>query len=299
MRIAQIPEQPELEALGRLYKNISDDIVADLLSIDLLNYSELKANQIRKKVDSNIRRMNTVAVKSSKILIPDAYGVAEKRSVTALRILGRDNLKDPELAKAHDLSIQKYIDETNDYLITANGSIRKTTNNYLFITKQISGALMQLEEFGGGILSDEDQDFMLDQINVAVDKGVSRGAVSRRLRDHIQHRLGDRQLMEINGRYYRPDKYATLVARTEMRFSQTDATVNTCNQYGNDLVQVSDHGTTTEICEEFEGEVYSISGKDPDHSLLIAWPPFHPNCKHFLTPTSKEAIAFESTYKGD
>lgn len=293
MRIAQIPEQPELAALGRLYKNISDDIVADLLSIDLLNYTELKANQIRKKTDANIRRMNTVAVKSSKILIPDAYGVAEKTSVTSLRILGRDRIKDPELAKAHDLSTEKRIDEMDDFLITANGSIRKTTNNYLFITKQISGALMQLEEFGGGILSDDDQDFMLDQINVAVDKGVSRGAVSRRLRDHIQHRLGDRQLMEINGRYYRPDKYATLVARTEMRFSQTDATVNTCNQYGNDLVEVSDHGTTTEICEEFEGEVYSISGKDPDYPMLIAWPPFHPNCKHFLTPTSKEAIAFQ------
>jgi len=294
MRIAQIPEQPELDALGKLYSDISKDIVADLLSVDLLGYTEIKANTIRRKTDANIRRLNSIALKSSKIMIPDAYDLAEKRSVTALRILGRKNLKEPELEKMHDLSKQKYIDEMSNTLILANGSIRKTTENYLFFTKQISGALMQLEEFGGGALSEADQDFILNQVGKAIDKGLSRGVMSRRIRDLIQHRLADSQLIEINDRYYRIDKYAKLVARTEMRFSQSDATVNTCNQYGNDLVQVSDHGTTTEICEEFEGETYSISGKDPDYPMLIAWPPFHPNCKHFLTPTSREAIAFEA-----
>ena len=298
MRIAEIPEKPELDALGRLYEDISKDIVADLFSVDLLDYTEIKANQIRRKTDANIRRLNSIALKSSKILIPDAYDLAKKRSVTALRILGRKDINDPELKKAHNRSIQKYIDETAKTLILANGTIRKTAENYLFFIKQIAGALTQLEEFGGGSLTDEDQDFILDQITKAIDKGTSRGTMSARIKGVIQHRLADRQLIEINGRYYRIDKYAKLVARTEMRFSQTDATVNTCNQYANDLVQVSDHGTMTEICEEFEGETYSISGKDPDYPLLIAWPPFHPNCRHFLTPTSKEAIAFESTYKG-
>jgi len=298
MRIAEIPEQPELTALGKLYENISKDIVTDLLSVDLLGYSDLKANQIRRKTDANIRRLNVIALKTSKRFIPDAYDLARKRSVTSLRILGADVLHDPKFEKAHNLTIEKFIKETADTLISANGSIRKTTENYLFFIKQISGSLQQLEEFGGGLLTDEDQDFILYQISKAIDKGTSRGTMSARIKGVIQHRLGDRQLIEIKGRYYRIDKYAKLVARTEMRFSQTDATVNTCNQYANDLVQVSDHGTLTEICEEFEGEVYSISGKDPDYPLLIAWPPFHPNCKHFLTPTSKEAISFESTYKG-
>lgn len=295
MRIAQIPERPELEALGRVYKNISDDIIRDLLSVDLLNYTEIKANEIRKKTDANIRRLNTIALKSSKILIPDAYNLAQKRSVTSLRILGADLLDSPELEKAHDLSIQKDIDKTSALLISANGSIRKTTESYLFFTKQISGDLMQLEEFGGGVISEEDQEAILTRISRSVTVGKSRGAVSRQIRDRIKGLLDDAQLIEINDRYYRIDKYAKMLARTEMRFSQSDATVNTCNQYGNDLVQVSDHGTTTEICEEFEDEVYSISGKDSDYSMLIAWPPFHPNCKHFLTPTSKEAIAFMSS----
>ena len=294
MRIAEVQEKPELAALGRLYGDISKDIITDLLSVDLLGYTEIKANTIRRKTDANIRRLNSIALKSSKIMIPDAYDLAEKRSVTALRILGRKNLKEPELEKMHDLSKQKYIDEMSNTLILANGSIRKTVENYLFFTKQISGALMQLEEFGGGALTEADQDFILNQVGKAIDKGLSRGVMSRRIRDLIQHRLADSQLIEINDRYYMIDKYAKLVARTEMRFSQSDATVNTCNQYGNDLVQVSDHGTTTEICEEFEGETYSISGKDPDYSMLIAWPPFHPNCQHFLTPTSREAIAFEA-----
>jgi len=201
MRIAQIPEQPELDALGKLYSNISKDIVADLLSVDLLGYTEIKANTIRRKTDANIRRLNSIALKSSKILIPDAYDLAEKRSVTSLRILGRKDLKDPELAKAHDLGKQKYIDEMSTTLILANGSIRKTVENYLFFTKQISGALMQLEEFGGGALSEADQDFILNQVGKAIDKGLSRGVMSRRIRDLIQHRLADSQLIEINDRY--------------------------------------------------------------------------------------------------
>jgi len=293
MRIAQIPEQPELEALGRLYENISNDIIRDLFSVDLLNYTEIKANEIRRKTDANIRRLNSIALKSSKILIPNAYDVARKRSVTSLRILGADILDSSELEKAHALSIQKDIDKTSKLLISANGSIRKTTENYLFFTKQISGSLAQLDEFGGGVIPEEDQEIILNQISQSVTAGKSRGAVSRQIRDRIKDLLDDAQLIQINDRYYRIDKYAKMVTRTEMRYSQSDATVNTCNQYGNDLTQVSDHGTTTEICEEFEGEVYSISGKDPDYPLLYAWPPFHPNCKHFLTPTSKEAIAFE------
>jgi len=293
MRIAQIPEQPELNALGRLYNNISNDITRALLSVDLLDYTEIKANQIRRKVDANIRRLNSIALKSSKILIPDAYNLARKRSVTSLRILGADILYDPKLEKAHNLSINKYIDETTKTLISANGSIRKTTENYLFFTRQISGELMQLEEFGGGAISEEEQEIILRRVSRAVTVGKARGSVSRKIRDRIKGLLDDAQLIQINDRFYRIDKYAKLVARTEMRFCQSDATVNTCNQYGNDLVQVSDHGTTTAICEEFEGETYSISGKDPDYSMLIAWPPFHPNCQHFLTPISREAIAFQ------
>lgn len=298
MRLAQIPEQPELNAFDKVYKSISKDIVSDILSIDLLNYSEIKANQIRKKTDANIRRLNNVGLKSSKILISSAYNLARQRSETSLRILGRNALDRPELEDVHKNTIQVFTNRLFATLILANGSIRKSVDNFLFFTRQVATALLQLEEFGGGTLTEEDQDFILNQMNKAVEKGLSRSVMSRRIRDIVQRRVGDGQLIDIKGRYYRINKYADLVARTEMRASQSRATVNSCNQYGNDLVQVSEHGTTTEVCLPHEGQTYSISGKDPDYRSLDDEPPYHPNCMHFLIPTSREAIKFEESYKG-
>jgi len=55
-------------------------------------------------------------------------------------------------------------------------------------------------------------------------------------------------------------------------------------------VQVSSHGTVCEICAQYEGKVYSISGKTLGYPILDARTPFHPNCEHSLLPTSPEAI---------
>lgn len=290
--IAQIPEQPEIAALDRVYSQISAEIIALFLSVDILNYSEIKALQVRKKINSYIRRLDLVAVKHSKRFIPEAYNTARQRSETSLRVLGADRDRDPDLEKAHGAAISGHEKETIKTLVSANGSIRKVADNYLLLTKQISDSLLQLQEFGGGALTDEEQEVILNTIARSVASAKSRGSVAKQIREMIQGYLGDGQLIEINGRYYKLNKYANLVARTEMRKSQSEAVKNSCNQYKNDLVEVSDHGTTTEICEEYEGNTYSISGSDSDYPLLPADPPFHPNCKHFLIPTSREAIAF-------
>lgn len=87
---------------------------------------------------------------------------------------------------------------------------------------------------------------------------------------------------------YRMSKYTELVGRTTMREAQTKATLDACAQYENDLVRVSDHGCDCDECEPYEGKTYSISGRSADYPMLEDEPPFHPNCKHFLSPTSEE-----------
>ena len=78
-----------------------------------------------------------------------------------------------------------------------------------------------------------------------------------------------------------------------MRDSQTAATLDLCNQYDNDLVQWSEHGTICDICKEFEGNVYSISGTSLNYPMLEEVPPAHPHCEHVLLATSEEGIALE------
>jgi hypothetical protein len=104
------------------------------------------------------------------------------------------------------------------------------------------------------------------------------------------------QLVEVNGRHYAPDYYAELVARTRFHEVQSMATLDVARNVGSDLVVVSNHNTTTPMCMEHEGQVYSISGEDPDFPALEDTPPFHPNCLHTLHVTFKWAVAIN---KGD
>jgi len=75
-----------------------------------------------------------------------------------------------------------------------------------------------------------------------------------------------------------------------LRETQTKATLDLCRKYENDLVQVSSHGTDCEVCKEFEGKVYSISGTHPLYPKLERKPPFCPGCRHSILPTSEEEI---------
>lgn len=99
------------------------------------------------------------------------------------------------------------------------------------------------------------------------------------------------------GRYkYRPSYYAEMVARTKFHESHSAATRAQAANYGTDLIQVSSHNTTTAICQEFEGKVFSISGKDKRFPLLTQSAPYHPNCLHLEFPTFESGMRAAGTF---
>jgi hypothetical protein len=91
------------------------------------------------------------------------------------------------------------------------------------------------------------------------------------------------RFLQINGRNYQPGKYAELVVRTESRAAHSRATINRLVTNGWDVVQVTSHSTSCDICSEFDGNKYSISGETPGYDILPEEPPFHPNCRHLIT----------------
>lgn len=101
------------------------------------------------------------------------------------------------------------------------------------------------------------------------------------------------KFIEAGGRHFTPEYYAELVARTRWHEAQSLATIDLCKVVGTDLVKVSDHNTTTELCMEHEGQIYSISGENKEFPLLEETPPFHPNCLHTLHPYFESALEVE------
>ena len=75
-----------------------------------------------------------------------------------------------------------------------------------------------------------------------------------------------------------------------MRESETNATIQTATTLGSDLVQVSSHNTTCDICAQYEGKIYSINGVSKDFPRLEEEPPYHPNCRHLLIVQFREVL---------
>src|SRR5512136_619359 len=95
--------------------------------------------------------------------------------------------------------------------------------------------------------------------------------------------------------HYQPKTYAELVTRTKMQDINTQAIVNTANAIDTDLVQFSSHNTHCPICAPYEGQIFSLSGKDPDFPRLDNFPALHPNCEHSITIIFREGLAADKT----
>ena len=277
-----IPFRKELDQLRILYKRISDRIVREMLSVDLVNFSIRDAIRLRKSVDKELKKANDIAVEWSGKNIPRSY---DKGVSFAKGWMEKFRLKeDPEKKDIHVNAVEREKEIVRNYLIEANLKVRQSVERWIYLTGEISKALVKVEEFGGGFFSPAEEELILQEIAEGVIAGVARSKLKNQIRARIAKKIGEGALIEINGRMYRMDKYADLVARTELRRTQSEGVKNESIRMGSDLVEVSDHGTDSEVCEEYEGNIYSISGEDPRYPYLDQEPPYHPNCMHFIIP---------------
>ena len=284
--IGRIPLRERTRELERIYYGVQREIGKELSGLNFGGYQELGAMKIQERVNNLIRKLNRSALRWAKSAIPEAYKESYGISKTRLEILGkkRSGKFDPQ---RHRYVVMDYIDMTSNDLIRANMSIKQNVATYLYLARQASMGLSQIQAF-----SYEDEEAINEMIAEAIERGERPGYATNLIRSYFQSKIGDGQFILINGRNYNLKYYARLVARTRMRKTQTEAVKRTCEQYDNDLVQVSEHNTDCQICLPYEGEIYSLSGRHPNYPLLTDTPPWHPNCEHNILPTSEEAISF-------
>lgn len=140
-------------------------------------------------------------------------------------------------------------------------------------------------------------EYMIDSaVAKAMDMGnlkKAADAISGALYSKLLEGVDKELLVQAGGKRFSPDYYAELVARTKFHEAHSCAAIATCKNYGTDLVIISAHNTNTEICQQYEGKVFSLSGNDPRFPLLDAVPPFHPNCLHLMFPMFESAMEAE------
>jgi hypothetical protein len=137
-------------------------------------------------------------------------------------------------------------------------------------------------------------------------RGIAEGKTRVQVSREIKGRLlaeGKLKFTDKLGRDWDLDRYAEMVARTTTRQAMTEGTINRLQEHNIQLAQVSTHHAA-DFCIYYEGVIVSLTeepiGGYPPLSAINGGPPFHPNCRHVLTPfvlalaTPKERQAGEA-----
>lgn len=285
-----IPLRERVRELDRIYGTAEKAIARELALMDIGNYQELRTVKTQEKTSGTIKMLNRAAIKWTRKAVPEAYVKAEAIARARLEIIGAEK-SDEFSYETHNQAIEDDAEVTADFLIKANQSIKLSVAAYLYFVRQASEGLMQIQEFDF-----RDEEFIASLLDDAIRAGESRGKVKKLIVEHIQGEVGEGKFIQIRGRNYNMRKYADGVAKTRLRTVQTDAVLNSCEEYENDLVEVSAHGTECLICIPYEGNVYSLSGKSTVYPYLDAYPPFHPRCQHSIRPTSEAALEWRAAH---
>jgi len=286
----RIPLRDRVRELDRIYAMAEKRIARELALMDIGNYQELRAIKTQEKINGLVKMLNTAAIKWTRKAIPEAYVKAEAIARARLEIIGAEK-SDEFSYKTHNQTIEDDAETTADFLIKANQSIKVNVATFLYLARQASMGLSQFQAFDM-----RDEEVISDLLDEALAAGETRGYAAKAVREHFRKQFGEAKFITINGRNYNMRKYADLVAKTRLRVVQTDAVLNSCKEYENDLVKVSAHGTTTPICIPYEDNVYSLSGKHPIYPYLDAYTPFHPRCQHSIMPTSEAALEWREAH---
>lgn len=127
----------------------------------------------------------------------------------------------------------------------------------------------------------------LREAAVGVVEGTTRKEVSKALRARIvREGVTDAVtgFVDKAGRRWSLEAYTRMAAQTTTREAQSAALANRLVEQGDDLITISDHRTETPICQAYEGETFSLTGKTAGYEVIDQLPPFHPGCWHVGTP---------------
>jgi hypothetical protein len=172
-------------------------------------------------------------------------------------------------ASIHQASVRVLADNVATQLLTAHG----------VVGRRVEGAIRQI------------------QLEVIAGKQAA-GLTVKDAQRRLVGRLGDEGLTcftDSVGRQWRLDKYANMAARTVTREATNLGLMDQLRDMGRDLVQMSTHYASCEVCAPYAGRVFSLTGRTEGYPSLLMVPGFrsgyqviHPNCEHVCLPWVEE-----------
>lgn len=262
-----------IEQLTLIYRTTQKKLARIVRSVGVTDLQRTRASVLLVQVNREIAILNKRSKKWASKTMPVSYAHGLDITEERLRALGITKYVNMS-AKIHTGAVNVLIDDVTVDLLVANQTMKKNVVRYIHATQQQALEDKQISRLiADGLI-----------------QGQTRKEISGRIQTQFEKLLKEEKFITINGRNYRPDAYSRLVARTRTLEASNQANVNATLQYGLDLVQVDIHAGSCDICDPFQGKIYSISGNDTEFPALDERPPYHPNCRHVLLAMTRESL---------
>jgi SPP1 gp7 family putative phage head morphogenesis protein len=257
-------EEKHIQALVNLYRQGFINILNTLLQKERKGNVTVFYKDQLKNILEILAQLDAESAKWIQQVIPRIYQENHTQVLSFINKMGMQRKIRPQFAQVH----QRAID---------------------VIAQNMFDNLRQATQYAGRRIQDEYRRAGIDTMGEKYTEGLTWRETSKRLQERLLSQ-GLTGFKDKLGREWRLDSYAQMVARTTSREIATVATLNTCQEAEIDLVQISSHWPTCEICAPLQGKVFSISGNDKRYPKLEEeyTPPIHPNCRHVTTPYVRE-----------
>ncbi len=245
-------------------------------------------NRVRRKLTTLYREMNLVFSVWSKNQIPVVYRKtislmdARIKSMKSVVDIGRRGVLEVLNTRASSQIVQNLYRSASEVFLDASVMGRKNMFTLTRLTQQT----------------------LLDEslIDITVAQGMEMGdlrkaanAMTGQFWGELYDKVDGKQFVQAGKMRYNPSKYAELVARTKFIEAHSQAALVTAANYETDLVQISTHNTDCAQCIDFEGKIFSVSGKDKRFPPLYTIPPYHPRCLHLMFATFVSMMEVQGT----
>lgn len=246
-------------------------------------------NKVRKDLNRQYKELNVIFESWAEKEIPLAYRKAIRK--IQRKFEKTKTVTQSALSGSRDIIDSKYsIEIMRSLYAKAVTDFKNATYNGLKNTHKWTRQTQQL------LLSESEIDLTIANIfNKSGDLTKSAKILSDQLYKKLSKSMSDNHFIQAGKRKFKVNYYAELVARVKFHEAHSYGALTQAKNYETDLVIVSTHNTKTALCQEFEGKIYSIEGKDKRFPRLSFTPPFHPNCLHLILPTFESSMEIQGT----
>lgn len=143
-------------------------------------------------------------------------------------------------------------------------------------------------------------DLFQQEVKARIAEGVVTGETRKVIAASVKQKIEDQgiaALKDKGGASWSLDRYSSMLVNTQLAEARNTGLSNKMLQNDNDLVQVSDNGSSHQDCADWEGQVLSLTGNTPGYDTVDDAEGsglFHPNCQHTLNAVEPDLA--EATY---